>query len=149
VNKFKTALIAALLCTATSASGQAIRVDHPYARATPPGARTGGAFFVLVNSAAGADRLVAASSPAARAVELHQMAMEGGVMKMRAIPAIEIPAGGRVELKPGGYHVMLVDLKQPLKAGDRIPMTLTFERAGTLDVVVPVEAMGAAMPHVQ
>jgi copper(I)-binding protein len=149
VSNLKTALIALLLCATTGAAAQAISVDHPYARATPPGARTGGAFFVLVNGTAGVDRLVAASSPAARAVELHQMAMDGGVMKMRAIPAIDIPAGGRVELKPGGYHVMLVDLKQPLKAGDRVPMTLTFERAGTLDIVVPVEAMAAAMPHMQ
>jgi copper(I)-binding protein len=149
VKNLKTALIALLLCAAAGAAAQAVRVDHPYARATPPGARTGGVFFVLLNSAAGTDRLVAASSPAARSVELHQMAMDGGVMKMRAVPAIEVPGGGRVELKPGGYHVMMVDLRQPLKTGDRIPMTLTFERAGTLDIVVPVEAMGAAMPHMQ
>jgi periplasmic copper chaperone A len=76
-------------------------------------------------------------------VEIHEMAMEGGVMKMRAVKGIDLPPGVKVQLKPGGYHVMLESLKQPLKAGEVIPLTLTFEKAGSIDIKVGVEAMGA------
>lgn len=125
---------------------RAIAIDHPFARATPPGAKSGGAFFVVENTGTAPDRLVGVASPVAGAVELHKMAMEGGVMKMRATPSLEVRAGDKVELKPGGYHVMLIDLKQPLKAGDTFPLTLTFAGAGTIQVSVEVEAMGAAYP---
>lgn len=122
----------------------ALRIDHPFARATPPGARTGGAFFVLENRGPGADRLVSATSPVSGSVELHEMVLDAGVMKMHLIPGLELKPGARVELKPGGYHLMLLDLKQALKEGDRIPLTLTFEQAGKIDVSVWVEAMGAS-----
>lgn len=145
----------ALLCVAAAAatvlvSGSAaaqesalkdLRVAHPYARATPPGARAGGAFLTIENRGAQGDRLIGAASPAAGAVELHTMSMDGNVMRMRAVSAIEIPPGGTVALKPGGFHVMLLDLKRPLAAGDRFPLKLTFERAGSVDVIVEVEAM--------
>jgi periplasmic copper chaperone A len=128
-----------------------LRVGHPYARATPPGARAGAAFFTVENRGAQDDRLVAVASPVAAAAELHTMAMDGTVMRMRALREIDIPAGAKVALKPGGFHVMLLDLKQPLAAGEKIPMTLTFERAGSINVTVNVEAMvpaaGAAHPH--
>lgn len=144
-----TMLALALLCLGFNAGAhdyklKSIIIDHPFARATPPGARSGGAFFIVENAGAASDKLVRVASPVAAAVELHQMAMDGGVMKMRATPALEVRAGDKVELKPGGYHVMLIDLKQPLKAGDNFPLTLTFEGAGTIEVSVEVEAMGAA-----
>jgi copper(I)-binding protein len=122
---------------------RSLTIDHPFSRATPPGAKSGGAFFVVQNAGTMPDRLVRATSPVAGAVELHQMAVDGGVMKMRAAPALDIGAGDKLELKPGGYHVMLVDLKRPLKAGDTFPLTLTFEGAGTIEVSVEVESMGA------
>lgn len=128
-----------------------LRIGHPYARATPPGARTGGAFLTVENRGTQGDRLIAVASPVAAAAELHSMAMEGTVMRMRAVRTIDIPAGGKVALTPGGFHVMLLDLKQPLAVGERIALTLTFERAGTIDVAVDVEplvpAADAAHPH--
>jgi len=120
-----------------------LRIDHPFARATPPGARTGAVFFTVDNASKEADRLLRASTPIAAGVVLHQMALEDGVMKMRAVPSVEVRAGGRLELKPNGYHLMLLDLKQPLKIGEKFPLTLTFEDAGTVLISVWVEEMGA------
>jgi len=120
-----------------------LRIGHPFARATPPGARTGAVFFTVDNAAKEADRLLRASTPIAAGVVLHQMALEDGVMKMRAVPSVEVRSGGRLELKPSGYHLMLLDLKQPLKAGEKFPLTLTFEDAGTITISVLVEEMGA------
>jgi len=117
-----------------------LRIEHPYARPTPPGARTGAAYFSVRNAGRVPDRLIAATSSAARSVELHSMTMEGNLMKMRAITGIDIPAGGSVSLAGGGYHAMLVDLVKPLHAGDRVPLTLTFDKAGTIEVVANVEA---------
>jgi periplasmic copper chaperone A len=145
----------AALCMASGlASGHNYRldgltIDHPFARATPPGAKSGGAFLVVDNGGSAPDRLLRATSPAAGAVELHQMAMDNGIMKMRALAAMDVPSGGRLELKPGGFHLMMVDIKQPLKAGDQVPLTLIFEKAGSIDVVLEVESMGAAGGHKQ
>jgi len=128
-----------------------LRVGNPYARATPPGARAGGAFLTVENRGGQDDRLIGVASPVAAAAELHTMTMEGTVMRMRAVRAIDVPAGAKVALQPGGLHVMLLDLKQPLAVGERIPLTLTFERAGTLEVTVNVESMvpaaAPARPH--
>lgn len=127
-----------------SATAGPIRIENPWARATPPGAEVGGVYLTLKNTGP-VDRLVSGSSPVAERTELHTMSMDGGVMKMRPLPAIEVPAKGVVVLKPGGLHVMLVGLKRPLKEGERISLTLTFEKAGNLHVEVPVaslEAMG-------
>ncbi|HEV3241245.1 MAG TPA: copper chaperone PCu(A)C [Casimicrobiaceae bacterium] len=121
-----------------------LRIDHPFARATPPGARVGGVFLTVDNFGNTADRLVRASTPIAAGVALHQMALEGGLMKMRAVPSVEVMPGGRLELRPNGYHLMLLDLKQPLKAGERFPLSLTFEHAGTILISVWVEDLGAA-----
>lgn len=115
-----------------------LRIEHPYAIATPPGARTGGAYFTIHNNGAGADRLVHVSSPVAKSAEVHSMTMDGSVMRMRAVPALDIPAGGSVTLRPGGYHVMLMGLAHPLTAGGSVSLTLTFEKAGTIDVVADV-----------
>ena len=120
-----------------------LRIDHPLARATPPGARTGAVFFTVSNAGNQTDRLLRASTPIAAGVVLHQMAFDGGVMKMRAVPSVEVRPGGRLELKPNGYHLMLLDLKQPLKIGEKFPLTLTFERGGAILISVLVEDMGA------
>jgi copper(I)-binding protein len=122
---------------------KSLSIDHPFTRATPPGAKSGGAFFVVQNASATPDKLIGVASSAAGSAEIHQMAMDGGVMKMRAVTAVEIPSGGKLELRPGGYHVMLLDLKQPLRAGDKVPLTLTFQNAGSILVSVDVEAMGS------
>lgn len=121
----------------------ALRVDHPFARATPPGAKSGAVFFTLDNAGNTSDRLVRASTPIAGAVALHQMALDGGVMRMRAVPSVEVIPGERLEFGPSGYHLMLLDLKQPLKAGERFPMTLTFAHGGSILISVWVEGMGA------
>jgi len=125
---------------------KSLSIDHPFTRATPPGAKSGGAFFVVQNASPTSDKLIGAASPAAGSAEIHQMAMDGGMMKMRAVTAVDIPSGGKLELKPGGYHLMLLDLKQPLKVGDKVPLTLTFQNAGTILVSVEVEAMGSMGP---
>jgi copper(I)-binding protein len=122
---------------------KSLSIEHPFARATPPGAKSGGAFFVVENASLTPDRLIGVASPAAGSTEMHQMAMDGGVMKMRAVSMLEIPPGGKLELKPGGYHLMLLDLKQPMRAGDKVPLTLTFQNAGSIVVSVEVEAMGS------
>lgn len=128
--------LAALFAVFANAAAAA-EIESPWVRPTAPGAKVGGAFMTLIGSAQ-ADRMVGASSPAAAVVELHTHLMEGGVAKMRAVPAIDLPAGGRVELKPGGMHLMLINLKAPLKAGETIPLTLRFEKAGAIEVKVPV-----------
>ena len=120
----------------------AITIGHPYARATAAGQPTGGAFMSFANTGA-ADKLVSVSADVSKSVELHTMAMEGDVMRMRQVDGIEVGAGKTVELKPGSYHVMFVGLKAPLKAGDKFPLKLKFEKAGEVEVTVNVEAPGA------
>jgi periplasmic copper chaperone A len=125
-----------------------LHIDHPFTRATPPGGQVAGAFMSIENRGKDADRLISVTSPVAGLAQIHEMAMEGGLMKMRAVPGIELKPGSTVQLRPGGYHVMLEALKQPLKQGDEFPLTLTFEKAGSIEIKVAVEAMGAAMhPH--
>ena len=116
-----------------------LRIEHPYARPTPPGARTGGAYFTIRNIGKAGDRLLRVSSPVARTVELHSMTMDGNLMKMRAVQALDIPSGSTVSLGTGGYHVMLMGLHQPLAVGAEVPLTLVFEKAGALDVSARVE----------
>jgi len=140
-------LAAALACGAAFAHDYQVRMLHvsnPFARATPPGAKVAGAFMSIENQGKEADRLVSITSPAAGVVAIHEMAMNGGVMTMHAVQGIDLKPGATVELRPGGYHVMLEDLKQPLKQGDQIPLLLTFEKAGAMEIKVKVEAMGAA-----
>jgi periplasmic copper chaperone A len=123
----------------------AIEIEHPWARATPKGATVGAGYMTISNKGAEADRLVGGSVAFARRFEIHSMITEQGVMKMREVKdGLEIKAGETVQLKPGGYHVMFVDLKEPLAQGDHVKVTLTFAKAGTIDVEYPVEAMGAA-----
>lgn len=128
-----------------------LHIDHPYARPTPPGARTGGAYFTIRNDGKEADRLVGVASPVAREVAIHSMTMSGNLMKMRPAKAVEIAPGSTVTFGPGGYHVMLLELHRPLSPGADVPLTLTFEKAGPLDVAAHVEAEaaapGSAAPH--
>ncbi len=119
-----------------------ISVEQPFARATP--AKVGGVFLTLKNGSGSADRLVKAASPVAENVELHTHIKDGDAMRMRAVENIPVPANGQTALEPGGYHIMLIGLKQPLKEGDSFPLTLTFAKAGSVTVTVPVQKAGSA-----
>ena len=99
--------------------------------------------MTIENKAKDVDRLVSASSPESGMVQIHEMKMDGGMMKMREITGLDLKPGATVELKPGGYHVMLMDLKQPLKQGESVPVTLSFEKAGTVEIKAAVGSMGA------
>jgi periplasmic copper chaperone A len=141
--------LASMAAPAEDAKLGQIRIGNPYARATASGQSSGGGFLKLENGG-GDDKLLSASAEVSSAVELHSMTMEGDVMRMRQVPAIELPAGQTVELKPGGLHIMFLGLKAPLKAGDSFPLKLKFEKAGEVSVSVKVEAAGAgagAMRH--
>ncbi|WP_185973712.1 DUF1775 domain-containing protein [Ferrovibrio terrae] len=118
-----------------------IMVEQPFARATP--AKVGGVFLTLKNGGGTADRLVKAASPVAANVELHTHIKDGDAMRMRAVENIPVPANGQTALEPGGYHIMLIGLKQVLKEGESFPLTLTFEKAGNVTVSVPVQKAGA------
>lgn len=121
-----------------------LELDGAYARAMLPGQPVGGGFVTIKNNGSEDDRLVSASSPAAGAVELHEMAMEGEVMKMRKLEdGIPVPAGETVELKAGGLHLMFMQVATPFAEGDTVPVTLTFEKAGQVEVTLPV---GSAAP---
>jgi copper(I)-binding protein len=135
--------LAAFVAQAHSFKLGAIEIGHPYARATAPGQPSGGGYLTLNNGGAN-DRLLSASAEVSKAVELHTMTMEGDVMRMRQVDAIELPAGKAVELKPGGLHIMFIGLKAPLKQGDKFPLKLKFEKAGEVTVQVNVEAGGAS-----
>ena len=141
---------AVLLPFATMSAGVADdggpKIDHAWARATPGAARTGAVYFRIESPID--DRLIGLASPVAGKAELHTHLEENGVMQMREVEGgLAVPAGQEVELKPGGLlHVMLIELNQKLKAGDSFPLTLTFEKAGSRDVTVKVERLGAMGP---
>jgi len=114
-----------------------VSVENPWARPTPPSAKLGAGYLTVVNSGA-ADRLVGAASPAAARVEMHVTLRDGEIMRMREVKAFDLPAKGRLELKPAGAHLMFVDLKRPFKKGDKVPVTLKFEKAGEVKVDLQV-----------
>jgi copper(I)-binding protein len=127
-----------------------LHIAHPWSRATPQGAAVGAGYLIIENQGATADRLVSISVPAELAgrAEIHEMAMQDGVMRMRPLPnGIEIAPGMAAKLEPGGMHIMLLDLKRGLEKGDRYRATLNFEKAGAVDVEFVVEAMGGAPQH--
>ena len=137
------ALLALLLSPPVYAQ---VTVTEPWVRATVASQMATGAFMTLKSATPA--RLVGASSPVAGVVEVHEMAMQDNVMRMRAVDALELPAGREVQLKPGGYHVMLMDLTRDLKAGETVPITLVVEQGGTrrtVEVQAVVRALGAAM----
>jgi copper(I)-binding protein len=136
--------LAALLALTLSARAQtAPKVEGAWARPTVEGQAAGGGFLKITGGAS-ADRLLTATGGVSKTVELHTMEMDGNVMRMKQIEAIDIPAGGTVELKPGGKHVMFMGLAQPLKAGTSFPLTLRFEKAGDVKVVVEVAVQAPA-----
>ncbi|AZO27833.1 copper chaperone PCu(A)C [Mesorhizobium sp. M1B.F.Ca.ET.045.04.1.1] len=120
-----------------------LEIGHPWSRATPPGAKVAGGYFTVTNKGSAPDRLQSISSEVSDKAELHEMGVKDGVMTMRPVSGgLEIPAGGKVELKPGGYHLMFVGLKRQPKQGEKFPATLTFEKAGSVTVEFAVEGMG-------
>lgn len=124
-----------------------LSISHPWSRATPAGARVGGGYLKIENKASAADRLMSAAFERAGRVEIHEMSVTDDVMRMRELPSgVPIAGGGITELKPGGLHLMFIALKAPLKLGERIRGSLTFERAGTIDVEFAVEPIGAPTP---
>jgi len=148
----RTALIIAALSAALTTSPTlahdytvgSLKIDHPWARATPKGASVGGGYMKITNSGTAPDRLVGGSTDISGSFEVHEMKMEGSVMKMRPVAGgLEIKPGQTVTLDPSGYHVMFVGLKDQLKQGDRFKATLQFAQAGKVDVDFKVEGIGA------
>ena len=144
-------LALAAICTGP-VSAQQVKIgdlvlDHAWARATPGGAKVGGGYLTIENKGATPDKLIGGSSPAAGKVEVHEMAMNNGVMTMRPVKGgLSIPPGQSVTLAPGGYHIMLMELKAPLKKGDKVPVTLAFEKAGEVNVTFDIQVIGAMGP---
>lgn len=124
-----------------------LNISLPFARATLPNAPVGGGFMTIENFGEEADRLLLVSSDVANETQIHEMAMEGDVMKMRQlVDGLEIPAGETVVLAPGSFHIMFLGLKQAFVEGETIPVTLTFEKAGPVEIMLPVEAAAADAP---
>ena len=131
-----------------SAALGALRIEDGFVRATLPNQPVAGAFLTVTNDGPGDDRLIAVASPAAGRMEIHEMAMDGDVMRMREIPGgLTIPAGGSAVLEPGATHLMLMDLSGPLEAGSTAEVTLTFETAGDVTLTLPVLARGGEESH--
>lgn len=151
VNRLAALLIATTIGLVCSGSASAhdfrigdIKIGHPWTRATPAGAKVAGGYVAIENTGAKPDRLIGGTLEASAKVELHEMSVTDGIMRMRELPTgIAVPAGGRVEMKPGGYHIMFLDLRHPLKQGEKIAGTLVFESAGSVNVEFQVDAMGS------
>jgi periplasmic copper chaperone A len=146
------AMLAACLLAAPSARAEDVKagdlvISQAWSRATPGGAKIGGGYLTIENKGTAPDRLIGGSSDAAGKVEVHEMAMNNGVMTMRPLDkGLTIEPGKTVKLSPGGLHLMLMDLKAPLKQGDKLPITLEFEKAGKVQVSLDVQAVGAQGP---
>ena len=153
----RAALIAGIFSVLPAASGLAVEpasahefkagtltLNHPWTRATAKGAEMGGGFVTIVNTGSEADKLIGGSFALAGRAEVHEMKMEGDVMKMRQVEGgLDLPAGATVELKPGSYHLMFMKLTAPLEAGAKVKGTLIFEKAGEVPVEFAVEAIDA------
>jgi len=152
--RFSTLLAAATVLATLAAPAAAhefkagaLEIVHPWTRATPPGAKVGGGFLVIRNTGTEPDRLVGGAVSFADELQVHEMTMEGDVMKMRQLEnGLEIPAGGEVTLKPGSFHIMFMGLKHGLEQGKDEKATLKFEKAGEVEVEFAVEGMGAKEP---
>ncbi|CAA2143569.1 copper chaperone PCu(A)C [Hyphomicrobium sp. ghe19] len=141
------AALAPALAEAHEVTVKGVTVAHPWARATPEGQKVGAAFAEIKTDKDTSDRLIGVSSPVAANGEVHSMTMEGDVMKMRRLDGIDLKPGQSLVLKPMADHIMLLGLKEPLKEGDLVKLTLTFEKAGPIEVEGTVEAPGAMGPH--
>ncbi|MBR1120670.1 copper chaperone PCu(A)C [Bradyrhizobium lablabi] len=145
---------AAVLASLFAASAQAqevkagdLVISQAWSRATPGGAKIGGGYLTIDNKGNAPDRLVSVAGDVAGKIEIHEMAMNNGVMTMRPLDkGLPIEPGKTVKLAPGGYHLMLMDLKNPLKQGDKVPLTLEFEKAGKVNVALDVQGVGAQAP---
>ncbi|MCW8825531.1 MAG: copper chaperone PCu(A)C [Gammaproteobacteria bacterium] len=143
MNKILTTFVAAVALTTSSSlfaqtASESVMVHDAYARAMPPGQPNSGAFMTFKNSDSSAHAVVSADSPVSKVVELHTHIHENGMMMMRRIDQIDIPANGETVLKPGGLHVMFIGLKHDLKVGQKVPVTLTFEDGSKQDIEAPV-----------
>jgi len=134
-----------LLLAATPALAQ-VQVEKPWTRATAPGATVAGGYLLIRNPGAVPDRLLGASSPAAAKIELHMTINDNGVMKMREARGYDVPANGSFELKPGGAHLMVMDIKRPFKDGEKVPVTLKFAKSGEIKAEFLVGRMGESAP---
>ncbi len=150
----KTLLLIALLAPWLSASAHEyqageLHIEHPWSREMPPVAPTAAVYFVVHNKSAQADRLLGAQTTVAGRAEFHEHVHADGLMKMQQVQAVDIPPGGEVRFAPMAYHVMLFGLQRQMQDGERFPLTLTFEKAGTLELEVTVqkEAPAAAAAH--
>lgn len=144
------ALISAMCATSSHAedvkAGDLV-ISQAWTRATPGGAKIGGGFLTIENKGTAPDKLIGASADAAGKIEVHEMAVTDGVMKMRPLEnGLTVEPGKSVKLAPGGYHLMIMDLKSPLKEGAKLPVTLQFEKAGKVAVTLDVEGVGAKGP---
>lgn len=148
------ALVPALALSAMASAALAhgyqagrLAIQHPWSRETAPGQAVGGGFMTITNKGASEDRLVSGTSPVAAEVQLHTMTMDGGVMRMRQVEGgIAVPAKGALELKPGSYHIMFMGLKRQLRQGERFPVTLRFQRAGSVTVQFAVQPVTSTGP---
>ena len=123
----------------TAQAADSVKIENPYARAAPPGQANSGAFMTFVNTGDVDHSVKSAASPVADTVELHTHTNNNGVMEMRQVPQIDVPAKGRTELKPGGLHIMLLGLKQAMKAGETAEITITFEDGSSTTVKAPIQ----------
>jgi copper(I)-binding protein len=152
MNKFRlfaVSLVVLLACTANARDYKsgALEIDSPWSRAIPKGASVAAGYMTIRNNGVTPDRLVGASTPVAGKVEIHEMTMDGGIMKMRPVAGgVEIAPGATVEFKPSAFHLMIVNVKQPIEKGKPFAASLTFEKAGTIEVEFTVEAIGATSP---
>lgn len=142
MNRF---LLAALLLSPIAANAADLTVSQAFSRATPGTAAPGVAYFTIHGGDV-ADRLIGVSSPRANEVQMHTMTMQGDMMRMRQVDGIDVPAGGTVTLAPGGLHLMLEELKAPLKQGETVPLVLTFQHAGERRIEAAVGTLGATAP---
>lgn len=133
------AALALVACGGAGSTTGGIKVSEAWARSSPMMERAGAAYLVLQNSGAVDDKLLSVESDVARTIELHETKEAGGMMEMSPVPNIPIPANSKVELKPGGLHVMLIGLNRELKAGDEVQLTLNFEKAGKVPVTAEVK----------
>jgi periplasmic copper chaperone A len=146
---FATAIAATVLTPAWARDYRlgSLEISQPWTRATPATAQSAGGFLTITNKGTTPDRLVAVRSPVSAKVEVHEMRMEGNVMKMRELEkGLEIAPGATVMLKPGGFHIMFMGLKAPVAKDSQVPVTLVFEKAGSIDIELKAEAIGAAGP---
>jgi copper(I)-binding protein len=147
---FVAAMLAAALAHPVHADDVAaggVKISAPWARATPKGAAVGAGYMTITNNGSASDRLIGGASDVSKGLEIHEMTMDNGVMRMRPIgKGLEIKPGQSVELKPGGNHLMFLGLKKPLAQGEHVKATLAFEKAGKVDVDFTVESIGAQKP---